>query len=281
MKCAICGSENASHSGIGGQPVLFCNNCGGSFRQTKETKKFYDKEYFEKCYTGNDNDISRIRIAKRYVDELAKYKKTGKLLEIGCAGGHLLKVAQTMGFDPTGIEIGKFASDYARKKFKARVVNKDVESAIKSFKGKTFDAVVMINLLENVRHPLFVMKEVHRVLKDNGAVLACVPSYNHLFKKTYPKLRVTFFTPKSFRKMCYASGFSIVSMRTRLLSYIADNIQQKIFFRKHAQPAASKETNFDKAVMEMKTPAIALLLDSADKTPWGVSIHAVLKKAIK
>ncbi len=259
--------------------IFFCEDCSGQFRLLNTTKKFYNESYFKKCYIGDDNDDSRFHIAKRCFDQFGLDNYSGKLLEIGCAGGHFLRYCKIKGFTVLGIEIGKSAADYAKNKFKLNVINDDVETAVKTVPDNSFDCIVMINLLENVKKPLNIMIQLNRILKKDGVVILIVPNYSSLFKKDYPALRVSFFNPKSIRKMSKISGFKIVMFRTRFFSYIADMSLQKLLkiFNKNSMKVTS---NNMKDKIKINTSKFATFLDWIDRTERGNSILVILKKEI-
>lgn len=53
------------------------------------------------------------------------------------------------------------------------------------FKDRVFDTIVMNHVLEHFENPSEILKEVHRVLKDGGKLIVCVPnkdSYTSIIK---------------------------------------------------------------------------------------------------
>ena len=68
--------------------------------------------------------------------------------------------------------------DYRTKKFKNRKieVRKFVVKDTLPFKDSTFNHVVMLAMIEHLKHPEKVMRECHRVLKIGGSVIITCPS---------------------------------------------------------------------------------------------------------
>jgi ubiquinone/menaquinone biosynthesis C-methylase UbiE len=68
--------------------------------------------------------------------------------------------------------------DYRTKKFRGGKieVRKFVVKDKLPFKSAAFDHVIMLAMIEHLKHPEKVMKECHRVLKDGGSVIITCPS---------------------------------------------------------------------------------------------------------
>jgi len=48
---------------------------------------------------------------------IKQYRSTGKVLDIGCATGYFLEVAEEEGFEPFGVEYSAYAAEIAQNKF--------------------------------------------------------------------------------------------------------------------------------------------------------------------
>jgi SAM-dependent methyltransferase len=59
------------------------------------------------------------------------------------------------------------------------------------FRGGSFDAVVCSELLEHVPSPPLVLAEIHRLLKEQGTLLICVPFLNRIHADPYDYGRYT------------------------------------------------------------------------------------------
>jgi 2-polyprenyl-3-methyl-5-hydroxy-6-metoxy-1,4-benzoquinol methylase len=106
---------------------------------------------------------------------LIKARAPGKkLLEVGSGTGDFLEFAMSKGIDVFGIEPSEDAVDIAG------------ERGIETFKGtleayvakggKTFDAVVMVNVLEHVPDPAAFVSHVHSLLNPGGLIIIRVPN---------------------------------------------------------------------------------------------------------
>lgn len=110
----------------------------------------------------------------------------GKILDIGCADGTFTKVIleNSMAKKIVGVDVLSSSVAYARKRFaRSKKLSFQVADAHElPFKDKEFDAVFCLETLEHVEEPKKVISEIHRVLKDNGYIIALVPSENWLFR---------------------------------------------------------------------------------------------------
>lgn len=100
----------------------------------------------------------------------------GRTLDIGCQHGGYSYNLREQGCDVTAIDI---SLSYI-KKAKKRVQNVDYSQADAGslpFKDSVFDTVILSEVLEHVADPEVVVKEVFRILKNNGIVYVTVPGY--------------------------------------------------------------------------------------------------------
>jgi SAM-dependent methyltransferase len=67
----------------------------------------------------------------------------------------------------------------------------DLNNKTLPFKSKQFDAVSCTDVLEHLFHPLEMMREIKRVLKDDGVVLISLPNdkgLNQIFLNIFKKI---------------------------------------------------------------------------------------------
>jgi 2-polyprenyl-3-methyl-5-hydroxy-6-metoxy-1,4-benzoquinol methylase len=97
----------------------------------------------------------------------------GALLDVGPSTGTFLVQAREAGFEPHGIEINEGAARYCRERgldVRAGVLHSD------SFPPRSFDLVVMGDVIEHVRDPLQTLKDVAHILRDGGHVIISTPN---------------------------------------------------------------------------------------------------------
>src|SRR3990170_1098445 len=113
--CLICKSDNLKKIiGYEKAHLCKCKECGFIFSKTipsiEELQKYYD------CYGRNDY-LSPTTI-KRYnelLDKFEVYRKTGRLLDVGCGAGYFLEVAKKRGWEVYGTEYSDYKVDVCKK----------------------------------------------------------------------------------------------------------------------------------------------------------------------
>ena len=123
-----------------------------------------DNTFFNKSYKQIEKKIAYRRF--RYI---AKYVKGKRVLDIGCNGALILKFFNRK-FDYTGIDVCKTTNKILKRR-RIKVKNIDVSREKIPFPDKFFDTVIMAEIVEHLENPFFAIKEVKRVLKDDGLLI--------------------------------------------------------------------------------------------------------------
>jgi len=101
------------------------------------------------------------------------FKKSGRLLDIGCAYGLLVKTASKH-FEGYGIDVSQFALSKSREFCKSDVSRSSAESL--PFRDETFDVVSLMDTLEHVPLMSRCLQDVARVLRGNGILMLQLPN---------------------------------------------------------------------------------------------------------
>lgn len=105
----------------------------------------------------------------------------GKLLDIGCGNGAMLKIAKDLGWDVTGIEIDPQAVATARK-HGLKIVEGSY-NAINQL-NDTFDCIICSHVLEHVYNPLELINlTIERLSIGGSLLLSCPNSLSHMRQK--------------------------------------------------------------------------------------------------
>ena len=105
-----------------------------------------------------------------------------KLLDVGCGIGTMSLELQKRGFHVTGVDFSEVAVNKCRRRGLDAIVS-DVDKDGLKFADKSFDIVWAGDVIEHVFDPIFLVEEVHRVLKDDGWLLMSVPNNFSLSKR--------------------------------------------------------------------------------------------------
>jgi SAM-dependent methyltransferase len=98
---------------------------------------------------------------------LNKYLQ-GRVLDLGCGIGDMLNYRS----NTLGVDVNPLNVNFCKKRNLDAYIMK---SQIIPFEGKSFDSVLLDNVLEHIESPSLLFKEIKRVLKPKGIILIGVP----------------------------------------------------------------------------------------------------------
>ena len=146
-----------------------------------------------------------------------------RVLDVGCAEGHLSKKFSEKGCEVVGIEIDQMAAKKA-KKYCKEIINEDVESIELSKNYENyFDFIVFADILEHLKEPLLVLQRFKKYLKEDGYVLLSLPnisnwririkflfgSFEYEDKGLLDNSHIRFFNAKTSKKLILDAGYEI------------------------------------------------------------------------
>jgi|TARA_B100000315_G_scaffold16111_1_gene14424 2-polyprenyl-3-methyl-5-hydroxy-6-metoxy-1,4-benzoquinol methylase len=161
-----------------------------------------EKEY-SKCMKQEEDIVNRM-IEKDFKLVL-KYKRKGKLLDVGCDNGARLQVAYDHGWrDLHGLELSDAVVNTLHNRFnlpdsKKRFQNSHLMEA--SFESESFDVITLWSVLEHMTFPFENLHEVARLLKKRGVVILRVPNVRHELGRKYVRNLSLFVLPKWLRRI--------------------------------------------------------------------------------
>jgi SAM-dependent methyltransferase len=145
----------------------------------------------------------RRTLAERYFEYFAP---AHRILDVGCGTGDFGRHCPSHDIEIHGVDVDEGAVERAKEAEIA--VCLDLESSPLPYNDASFDAVLARDILEHVREPGRLVREIHRVLRPNGRLLASVvvakprrvwADYTH----------VRGFTRESARFLLEDAGFAI------------------------------------------------------------------------
>ncbi|MBD2024950.1 glycosyltransferase [Leptolyngbya sp. FACHB-711] len=103
-----------------------------------------------------------------------------KVIDFGCATGYLARLLNARGCQVTGLEINADAAKIAEQ-YCERVIVADLDytTLLEILPNEKFDVAIFGDVLEHLRNPWDVLREVRNILTENGFVVASIPNVAH------------------------------------------------------------------------------------------------------
>ncbi len=229
--CPACGGfAQESHLTYIGTPYFHCSHCGTDMAAGIPTaaslRRFYDSEYPRRFH---DDCVAepRLELFASILDRLQTVGSIGRLLDVGCGGGHLLAAARTRGLQTVGIDLSHQACAVAHR---AGIPAIQAESMALPLRQRYLGAVSLVNVLDQTSDPMGTLREAYRVLAPGGHLVIRIP--NATFHRPwvrlltslgplvrwhgwdrYPTLHLFAFTRRSLCALGGRAGFAVLEVR--------------------------------------------------------------------
>lgn len=240
--CPACGGHRwESDLAYQGRPYLRCPTCQSGVMAALPTwaslREFYARDYPQQ-YHHESVAEARAAMFTSLLHRLRSSGPSGRLLDVGCGGGHLLAVAAENGWSGIGTDLSHQACHVAHA-FGLPAFQAD--SAVLPFRDSSFEALSLINVLDHSPKPLETIREAYRVLRPSGRLVIRIPnasfhrpwvrflvSLGPLVRQRgwdgYPILHLFAFTPTSLRQLVVRAGFRILMVYNSPLA--AESVNQ-------------------------------------------------------
>ncbi len=213
----------------------FLNKCGGFYTRCASCGFVYTNPvtldlsaHNETYYNKASEKYIRKHFSKKHQKKccalLARfkaYRKSGKLLEIGCNAGGFVYAAERQGWDAYGIEPVSKVTQYAKDEYGLNIQNCFIEEA--NLPEGSFDVVYSNAVFEHLPSPTAAFQQVHRLLRKGGvAYIATVniASYTYEFlgqnwRLIDPMDHPSLYSPDTIKQFARKSGLDVVRVMTR------------------------------------------------------------------
>lgn len=160
------------------------------------------------------NNLDYEKINQDLVDNLPNYtfwkadlvvpflNKKDKIIEIGAGKGSLSKILKNKGFRIISTDINN------------RDVDKRLDIKKESIFKNRFDKVICINVLEHIRNDINALKNMNKMLKQNGCLILIVPAFKFLYGNTdRADGHFRRYTKGEIKRKLSETGFKIIEIK--------------------------------------------------------------------
>ena len=209
-----------------------CTSCGLKWgiptKHYKNIFDLYDESYFNSEQPKSlgyskycDERKLRNRTFESWFKEIELFHGPGTCLDIGCAFGFSIEVAQERNWTVDGLDVSDYACKIASEICRGEIICED----FLSFKSnKDYDLVTAWDVIEHTQSPALFIKNVRNCLKTGGLVALTTPNCSspvarllgqNWFEYKWPE-HTYYLNSNTLRLYLEMFGFRICSLKTAI-----------------------------------------------------------------
>jgi len=194
--------------------IVKCINCGHRYcsplpkQLFKEYVDVEDIEYLR-------SEPQRLATAEKVTSVLRKYKKTGRLLDVGCATGDFLRIARRY-YEAEGIELSKWAAHLAKER--GLTIHESCLADLNS--PEQYDVVTLWGVIEHLEDPKSEVQHIFRLMKKGGILCIWTGDVESLTARLLGKKwwyfmgqHIQYFSEATLHSLLDQCGFRKVAMK--------------------------------------------------------------------
>jgi 2-polyprenyl-3-methyl-5-hydroxy-6-metoxy-1,4-benzoquinol methylase len=226
--CPLCGcNHQIPFRAVDDYRIVRCVRCDGLFvspppTASELTAVYQQESYFTGGWLGyNDYFAQRPmheQIAQTRLRRIERwYPQCGRILDVGCAAGFFLHVAQERGWEPLGVDISHSMAAHA-----AQLIDRPIAATIEDLElpPASLDAVTMWEYIEHVPNPAEQVRRLVELLKPGGVLALSTPNTGYWtavhqpdrWREFKPPAHLIFFTEPTLRCMLESCGLEVLAV---------------------------------------------------------------------
>jgi len=237
VRCNYCGADNFDilladgrdrrHGLPGVFRLVKCRACGLVYLNPRPTAAalgaYYPEDYAPYAQRGLFGKLTRW-LRRREARGLRRVLPAGgSVLEVGSAAGDLMVPLREEGFRVTGVELSEHAATIARTRHQLEVYGGTLADA--PLAGKTFDAVIMRNVIEHVPDPKGDLEKAASLLRPGGLLSLRTDNVASSDARLFGSLwygfdfprHLTLFSPRMLTAYLQSVGLEVVNVQYSLV----------------------------------------------------------------
>jgi 2-polyprenyl-3-methyl-5-hydroxy-6-metoxy-1,4-benzoquinol methylase len=208
--CLICGSDHLRDlPKYSDAHLVRCRECGLTFAGRRPSDSELTAHYQHYGSAWYDSPITRQRY-NELLDSFDSYRRTNRILDIGCGAGFFLEEAGGRGWQALGTEYGAKALGMCRAK-RLDVVEAPISRDM--FDADSFDVITAFEVVEHLRDPADEAGVIAHALRPGGLFYCTTPNFNAASRQLLGAQWVNIGYPEH---LCY---FTTATLRTWLKAF--------------------------------------------------------------
>lgn len=210
-----------------GYKIYRCASCGLGRTDLRGDYEAFVKDHYNKGYFTGDPTRSAyidykddkpfiLKNMRQFLSHIQKRKRTGKLLDAGCALGFFVELSATHGYDAYGFDPSAYAVSEARKLVGRQRIKEGTIGTVEYAK-KSFDIITLFDVFEHLSDPAADLAKLDTLLKDDGIMVIATGDTASTMAKVL-KRRWTFYIPPQHLFFFNKKTMSVLLDRAHLRS---------------------------------------------------------------
>jgi len=122
--------------------------------------------------------------ARERLSWIQKFRRRGRILEVGCGDGAFVKAALSAGFEVEAVEPCEARANNVERRYRVPVERSMIEHA--QLRENAYDIVTHVDLLSHFADPIAALGAMRRGLSPSGLMIFEVGLFGGLAKRWYP-----------------------------------------------------------------------------------------------
>jgi len=219
-----------------GDEICYVNGMKYAWDVAKAVHRFNQTRHSLKCFPEFQEYFVHypIKTSPHSSHEFVKLAvgRDQEVLDLGCGEGFLTEQIQQMGNHVTGIDVLPEAKRQSG--FDCYIqgdLEQGVDTEMPALRGRKFDKILMLDVLEHLRKPDRVLQDCEPLLKPDGHLIVSLPNianitvrlmllserFNYTERGLLDKTHLRFFTRKTARKLLESTGYRIVEQKMTIM----------------------------------------------------------------
>lgn len=200
--------------------IVKCLRCGlvhtNPMPNKEELKKFYS-DVSDPVYLEN-LEARQATFRHNWEHIWRLMPPPAKLLDIGCYCGGFLDIAKETGYDVTGLEPSKWATELCHMRNHSNVTQGTISSL--PITNSPFDIITAWDVIEHLDSPRDDLMKINQSLRLGGKFVFSTLNIDSLFAKAmgkhwpwYLDMHLLYFTPDTLNDLVKTAGFHVANIR--------------------------------------------------------------------